>query len=846
MTKFLSTLVSIITLIGLILPGIKYGFKPTLEVNCANEVSEVSNYATGFLYGLATEGVPSKEMVESIDVSSVSQKTVGGLQHPIGDVDDVSANLESCDYIVVYLQDCFDTWYYCYDEIMDLRREGKYDWNEFIKERFFPQVKEQVEKLSASDYSDRVVYCLYNECDNATWFGAEDENGWPQFNDEGRQNFYSAWKQTYDFVRSIDPNAKIGGPGYYEYSAEKLTSFLGYCTENNCVPNIMIYHELSGISAAFFEDHFEEYRNIEKSIGIDPLAIIVTEYGCMDECGNPGTMLDYVCAMEKTGVYGNVAFWRLANNLCDTAADDNSPNANWWLYRWYADMEGYLLKTNIIDIMHSDVENVVKYNRDRFHYVPLNGLSSINESKDEITVILGGCDYTSYVVLRNLIKTKLGNSPVNVKIEGVYYKGLSGVLSSPVTLSEYTAYAANSLCIKVGCTDTSSVYRVTVSKADKLSKDKFTGVNIPVRYEFEEGTLLGTAYTYDSAYATTGLQAGMVGGIENVGDGISIKINAPKSGLYQLDVIYGKSNDGRTPADRASAKALFSIDGNESTITLANTVRSEFTSCITLTAELTAGTHEITFKHGEGTYTLDSMLVSPSEEQSEISVLPDSDRSNSETAAYLAVAPYDGFYTMKVTPNASFLLDGAKCKASESGRAVIYLRRGLNYIEVKDTACTSCTVSTSSIEAATCKVNASDMALSDGALLKSEAGVTYVDGISSNGGKAEFKVYVPESGSYRMTLTYSNNREGGVHSYNVDLIECYVTVSVNGKDSSNVWCRNTMSLENFKTVTANVELNAGENVITFTNNGASLFNNITAYAPNISGVTIAQACSGLK
>lgn len=841
MTKFFATLASLFTLIMLIIPAVKYGFKPTVEVDCSKAVHEVGNYASGFLYGLATEGVPSEAMVESINISSVSQKTIGGLQHPIGDVDDVAVNLDSCDHIVVYLQDCFDTWYYCHEEIMQMRKEGKYDFDEFIKERFFPQITEQLEKYKASSYKDKLVFCPYNECDNSIWFGAEDENGNLLFDDEGRQNFYSAWKQAYDLIKAVIPDAVIGGPGYMDYNCEKLTSFLSYCAQNDCVPEVMIYHELYDTSSVFFVDHIEEYRNVEKSLGIEPLTIIVTEYGCMEECGNPGVMLDYVCAMEKTGVYGNVAYWRLADNLCDTAADDNSPNANWWLYRWYADMEGSLLETKVIDIMHSDVANVVKYNRDRFHYVPLNGISSINENKDEITVILGSCDYTGYVSLRNLLGTKLCNGYVNVKVEGVYYKGLSGVVSSPVVLGEYTTYAVNDLKIKVDCGDTSSVYKVTVSKADKPSSEKFVNDNIPVRYEFEQGTLLGGSYTYDSAYATTGLRNGMVGGIENEGDGVMLKFTVPCDSVYSLDIIYGKANDGVSPSDRVSARALYCIDGEENTLSLNNTVRSEFTDCITLIQTLSAGEHEISFKHLDGTYVLDSMLVARYESENELTVLRDSDRSDGETAAYLAVSPNDGFYTIALVPNAEFLLDGAECKVNEQGTATVYLRRGLNYIEVKDKNCTSCTLKPSAVDFTGYRISAGEMDIGDGAFINTAGKNVYVDAISSEGGYAKFRVNVPEGGAYRMTIRYSNNREGGVHSYNVDLIECYATVSVGGK-SFNVWCRNTMSDENFKTVTANIELEAGENIITVTNNGEKLFNNMTAYAPNIESFTFARAC----
>ncbi len=840
MLKLSSVIVSIFTVIGLILPGIKYGFKPTVEIDCSAETGEISSYASGFLYGLAEQGVPSAEMAESIDISSESQKTYDGLQHPTGDVNHVAENLDSCDYIVVYLQDCFDTWYYAYSEIDEMREAGVYDCESFLEERFLPQVKQQVENLSASAYSDRVVYCLYNECDNALWFGVKDSEGNLQFNDEGRQNFYNAWKKTYDLVKSINPDAMIGGPGYFDYNTEKIAPFLDFCTANDCVPDIMIYHELNDKSAAFFEDHVEEYRETEKQYGIE-LPIIVSEYGTMQECGNPGDMLKYICAMENTEVYGDVAFWRLSNNLCDTAADDNSPNSNWWLYRWYADMEGEKLSSKVIDIMHSDVANVVKYNRDRFHYVPLNAISSINEDKDEITVIVGGCDYTSSLKLKNLDCTELGGESVDIKIEGIYYKGLSGVVSEPTLIKEYTESAGNSLKIKVDCADTSSVYRVTITKSDGGSKEEYENTNLPVRYEFEDGTLLGDAYTYDSAYATTGQTSGMVGGIEKTGDGIRVTINAEADGTYKFDVIYGKANDGETPDDRVSAEALFAVDGEERTVLLENTVKSEFTSCITLTAELKAGEHEITFMHGDGTYVLDSMLVSLYEEQTEAAVLPDSDRSDESTSAFLAVAPYDGFYTINVTANARFLIDKAECAADENGNARVYLRRGLNYVEVKDKSCSSCVIKTQADDGISVYVNPSDMILSGGACVNSFGDTAFVDGISSDGGKAEFTVNAEKAGTYRMTVNYSNNREGGLHDYNVDLIECYITVGVNG-ESLNVWCRNTMSVGNFRTVTANVELKEGENVITFTNNGETKFNDMTAYAPNIAGVTFSAAC----
>ena len=123
--------------------------------------------------------------------------------------------------------------------------------------------------------------------------------------------------------------------------------------------------------------HVDDYRRIEKLYGINELPIVVTEYGEMQDCGNPGKMVHYITEIENSGTWGEMAYWRLANNLNDTAADDNSPNSNWWLYRKYAEMEGNLLETEV-----SALKNRHLHDGDwRLDY---KGIASINEAKDEI------------------------------------------------------------------------------------------------------------------------------------------------------------------------------------------------------------------------------------------------------------------------------------------------------------------------------------------------------------------------------------------------------------------------------------------------------------------------------
>ena len=835
MNSFFSFFISLSVLITSFAQGIPYFMRPTLSIDASGCVSEVSSRASGFLYGTAENGVPDSAVVESIDIASISQKVIDGLQHPIGDVDHVAPMLGNCEYITVYLQDCFDTWYYCHQEILDLRAQGNYDCAEFVNRRFLPQVSRKVTQLHTKDYAHRLVYCPYNETDNAVWFGTPSPDGtWLMYDDAAKLRFYEAWKQTYSLIRSIDADAVIGGPGYCDFDLYELRHFLCYCIENDCMPDIMIYHELGEKSALLWQDHVDEYRALEKELRIEELPIIVTEYGTMYECGAPADMVKYISAIEKSGVWANAAYWRLANNLCDTVADNNSPNSNWWLFRWYADMEGSLLDSRIHDLFHSDIANLFKYGYDRLHYKHFNGIASINDEKDELTVICSGADYSTYVSLRNLDKTELGKK-VNVKIESVCFEGLSGIVNNPTLVAEYTdTVRLGKLSVKLGEKDPTAVYRITITPSEEYKS--YRNPNLPERYEFEHGTLIGGAYTYDSAYATTGAIQGMVGGLENIGDSISISFEVKENGCYDLSLIYGNSNDGTRPDDRADTLVYMTLDGKVDELLLPNTIKSEYTDKMTLVRYLEKGEHTLTLSHGKGTFVVDSMLLRLHEETVNISLLEDSDRTNETTCSYLAVAPYDGFYLMKTSSPAEFRIDSAS--AYTDGESVVYLRKGLNYIDFVTDKEIGCEISVSDKENFRKEFSAEEMLLSGSATL--DGG--HIENISSLGGSATIKVNVPESGSYRLTLAYSNNDEGGVHSYNVDLIERFVTVNVNGSEE-NLWCRNTYSWDTVKTATMNITLHEGENTVILSNNGSVKFNNNDSFAPFIFSVSINDICS---
>ncbi len=820
--------------------GISAGMlMPTVRFDAENLTGEVTNGASGYLYGIAEDGVPSHNMVESLDISSVSAKTQGGLQHPIGEVGDVAPSLlrtGHCDYIVVYLQDMFSTWYYEDANITEMKKNGTYDWKKFLTETYFPLVEQSVNEMKDAEYADKLVYCIFNECDNGVWFGEwvkDGENGWHDWNEQGRKNFYEAWKMTYDYVRKLDSDAIIGGPGYYEYSSWKTDEFLKFTSENNCNPDVIIYHELGDRSIYDWEVNVKDLYTIEEKYSVSTdTPIIITEYGRMQDNGNPCTMLKYIVRTENTKVYSNQAYWLFADNLCSTCADYNTPNSAWWVYRWYTSMQGQTMASEIKDILHSDLGKAVKERRE-LRYQQFMGLGTITDEKDKLSILVSGADYKGRVLIENLKDTALYGKDVEVRIEAVTYQGILGKVYEPETVKIYSEKCKNNLSVSLDMDD-DTAYRITVTPAESI--EEFENDNLWVRFEAEHGTLTGDAYTYDSAYATTGEQSGMVGGMEKEGDGVEMTITVPEDGKYQLRIIYGKANDGQTSADRVNAEVKFALDGEESVISLPNTIRSEITSTCDIEKELTKGEHTLKFSHKNGTSVLDSVLVRKNEERASVYFEEDDDRENS----YLAVAPYDGYFTLITSSEGMYDIDGAQVDIKSDDTAV-YLRRGINYIKAPEKLLLNILVTDEKGQQIVLETD--DAVLSEGAEIKNNdfAELNYITGISSEGGKAEYKINAPEKGTYKLTISYSNNRENGVHSYNVDLVEDFITISVNGEKSENLYCRNTYSHDTYTTVTTNINLEKGENVITFSNDGANKFNNGITYAPDISSILVTSA-----
>ena len=668
--KAVLTAVSAVIIIALGIVIYLFGiYKPEIKADFRADTGKVLHCASGFLYGLAEPDIPSVEVVKSIRVDTLAQKTYGGLQHPIGDINQIYKTFEKADgnYLMVYCQDMYPTWYYELDSIPE----------------FYEKVRKTVTDIENAKYEKDIVYCIYNECDNGVWFG--------DFNEKtNRYAFYGSFKEAYNIIKSINPKARIAGPGYCGYNEFRIKEFLSYCKENGCVPEVIVWHELADRSVYLWDEHFESYYNILDEIGIDrnSVEVNISEYGLMSTNGNPGESIKWISKLENSKVHGCVAYWRLADNLCDVTADDVMPNGNYWLYRSYAKLNGHTVKTNISDLFQSNFENAKIKKKEEYNIDGLSGVVALDSENKIASAIAGGTEDSFNIKLLHLDKTEAFSGVKNVLVT-VYkteFKGLVGEVVNPELYKIFTAKLSSSLTVKIGEGTSTRAFYVTVEPYEGDEKISYENKAFFARYEAENAEMAGQSSSYELAFAHSG--TGFVGFIDTDADAVNFKINAPRDGKYRLDIVYSNGSTDEN-GKRVTSSQLISIDGNdEGEILYPSTLRYEHSSCVSKVLSLTKGEHTLTLAHGQyaaGLDFIDITEITDNIDSKEVYFEKDYAQSDDGKAVYLVSNPADGYRTVKLdnASDADITVNSVKIGSikKDDEKADIYLRRGISYIE---------------------------------------------------------------------------------------------------------------------------------------------------------------------
>lgn len=665
----------------------------------------------------------------------------------------------------------------------------------------------------------------------------------------------------------------IAGPNDATYRGNSsMKDFLRFCRDNNCLPDIMTWHELQVSCLDTMDDHIADYRSICKSLGVEEKQVVVNEYADFADCGVPGRLVNWIARFEDNQVYGCLPFWHQANNLNDLAANANQGNGAWWVYKWYGDMSGETLSVT--------AENTTP---EGFY-----GVAAIDENKRSASVICGGADGDTKVVLENIsdCDTFKNADKVHISVEATYFNGYHGAEYEPETVLSGVFPVENGN-VEIDMEDNlfSTAYNITVTETTDDVNEPAVG-KYRAEYEAEDATLsVDLIIDQQEApletpkyYCSGGMR---VGGIDSEGEGIEYSIDVPVDGLYKLSFIYG-NGVGSTRNNSDTHRPLnieqkLVIDGEESTLLLPNTLFYSMEGLAEKYVSLKAGHHQIAVMYdGDAGAFHDVLYVSYSgayekerpafnkiyqAESADFNTLGETEQTGARTETSIDGFTGSGYVTgLSSTPvengggirwivdveesglyhidfrykssekgNIRVYLDNTNLtynnhvsdisiKSSdiwENSHATIFLRQGINIID----ADTDCDAAIDYMRVLRSDTDLSQTIEAENASGKFDTAVSgdtaYVTEMLANDGYLEFDVSVPSDGIYKMQVFQSNNDLCGTHSYNIKIIDRYASFVVNGgsEGEERYFFPNTFSDDTFLERTIPIRLKAGNNTV---------------------------------
>lgn len=558
---------------------------PRLVVDMLDDQGEIMHGASGFLYGISSEGVPENSLIVPLMPKVLATKGALGTEHPYGDALDVAESffMSGGEMVQMYCSNYYAifgpvaTNVQYAEDLKNIIAPAVVKWKKEWKEKHGTP-EDCKDELGKIDIDKAIVYLPINE-------------GSPQIDAEtgtsdNYQSFYQSWKLYYDAIKEADPDATIGGPNdaaYGHWRPGGMKEFLEFCAKNDCWPDVQTWHQLDDGEEAFerYPNEIAEYRSLAKELKMPESTIVINEYATMEGCGVPGILIRYIANMEENKVYACLPFWHQANNLNDLAADANEPNSAWWFYKWYAEMNGQLLSVS--------KENTTA--------VGLNGIAAIDSAKAAASVLFGGTDGESTIVLKDLAKADgfKNVNKVNVKLQAAHFKGFLGAAEPETLMEGVYELDGDHLVVDIEDMISSSGYRLVVTPAEDDANAIALKSGYSDIYEAERAELLGQANVNGSGgYYASG--RAFVSGFSTE-SGVSFNINVPVDGNYKLELVYGNgTGTDRGNEDKHSPQnvlAKLAIDTDEKTIVLENTMLREWSDIYTQLCDLTAGEHTI-------------------------------------------------------------------------------------------------------------------------------------------------------------------------------------------------------------------------------------------------------------
>src|SRR6266700_4930487 len=365
-----------------------------LVVDLGTATGAFKGGAAGSLYGLYDQDVPSNNLIEGMGLKTTDTKAQDGQQHPGSDALEIAKPFTDSGGRDVYIY------------MTDVYRNFPYERTSYAEYQNY--IRAQVEQVLSSPDKDHIVLVPYNEPDG-NWFGGMRSNA------TTLAAFDAEWLQTNQLIKGLWPQARIAGPNLFGYSQFVFSTFLSFCKANGCLPDVITWHEL-GVPSTVRPD-VAAYRAVEAQAGLTkPLPINLNEYAARYQLTNLAQMVGWLSALEDTKVDGDLPYWNINGSLADSVAQQNVPNAQWWLYNWYSRMTGDTVQ---VTPGQGTTDNTFQ------------GLATLDTSKRQARVIVGGGPPgPKNVVVKHIDPAVFGNT-VHATVEQDRWSGMTGAAAQP-------------------------------------------------------------------------------------------------------------------------------------------------------------------------------------------------------------------------------------------------------------------------------------------------------------------------------------------------------------------------------------------------------------------------------
>ena len=822
-----------------------------ITVDLGSDTGAFHGGASGTLYGVYGEDIPSDNLLEGIGLRTVSTKAQDGPQHPGADA------LE----VVKPLADATDGDVYIY--MTDIHRGFPYEWEgstpeeklSIYSEKLAKQV-DQVLELPV-EYQDNIVFVPFNEPEgNMFGTGTWSLDGVSWLSDPA--DYFAAWDSAYDLIKGKLPSARIAGPNTSVLFSQ-VKGFLQHAVAANTVPDVITWHELS--NPAQVRSSVATYRDWEAEVFAGTafegtaLPINVNEYAFNYHTSVPGQMIQWISAIEESKIDADIAYWNIDGNLSDSAVQANRGNGQWWLLNAYAQMSGHTVSVT------PPLPNTS---------YTLQGVATLDEDKRQSRVIIGGSSGNASLAVTNVPESVFG-STVHALVREIPWTGQLGDSAEPEVIAEADiAVEGGTVGFGFGSSlpqlKESSAYEIILTPGGHSTSPATATKLWAATYEAEDAAHTGSVYFRNGPEGTPSdvgrfYTSGQynVGGLRTGSDTVlDFPVTVPQDGTYDLSVFASSLNTFATNAEQGPTNVFLRVDGGaEQELFLTLGYKWVVWDHTDTTVDLTAGAHTISLAaqslDGVGATKgdaiidkIDLSLANPASapiyeaEYADLSgAMPSYDHDGAsgsgavalgegDTATFWVYSHDDAPATLEVQSlgggTASLAVNGVDVTdVAATTQVPVFLSGGVNKVVLTGVEGSALIdrigIGTSDGVLTTQRYEAEDGVLAGTAqvsplsLASGGAAVTGVGGDPGNGNTLTFDdVQVARDGTYALTFRYSNEEQSPASHYNPDPLARHADVTING-ETTRVWFPHSFHQNNFWELSVPVELAAGSNTI---------------------------------